>query len=81
MELSNFQIFKNKYKKADNQPDYSISMKGADGKYIQCGAGWKKTMSNGEGYISCKVEDKGAKTSPQTPTEADKKAEDDFLAL
>lgn len=59
MIYTNFQIFKNKYKKADNQPDYKISAK-IDDKYVEIGAGWKKEMKNGEVYISCKLSENPA---------------------
>jgi len=53
---TNFQIFKNKYKKeGSSQPDYKISAKDEGGKFQEIGAGWAKEMTNGEKYISCKL--------------------------
>lgn len=54
---TNFQIFRNKYKKdGSTQPDYKISFKNEQtGQYEEIGAGWKKEMKNGEAYISCKL--------------------------
>lgn len=68
MIFSNFQIFKNKFKKEGTaQPDYKISAKDETGKFIEIGAGWKKNMTNGETYISCKLSENPYPVKPETP--------------
>lgn len=53
---TNFQIFKNKFKKeGSTQPDFKISAKDENGKFQEIGAGWTKEMTNGDKYISCKL--------------------------
>lgn len=63
---TNFQIFKNKFKKeGSTQPDYKISFKNeTSGAFEEIGAGWKKEMKNGEAYISCKLSTNPAPVRP-----------------
>lgn len=64
MELTNFQIFKNKHKKeGTKQPDFRITAQIA-GKYEEIGACWWKQDSKGNWYQSCSVK------PPQKPQNA-----------
>lgn len=69
MMYTNFQIFKNKYKQKDNQPDYKISTRDNDGMFIEIGAGWKKEMKNGEVYISCRLSENQYKPNTEEENE------------
>lgn len=51
MEKTPISIFKNKYKKADNHPDYKITLKIGD-KFVNYGALWIKQTKNGEKFMS-----------------------------
>lgn len=51
--MNNFNIFKNKEKKADNHPDYIISFKNNSGEWEEWGACWLKKKDDGETFMSC----------------------------
>lgn len=69
MIYTNFSIFKNKFKKSENQPDYKMSAK-QDDKFIEIGACWIKQSKDGTQYLSCKLSENPAPTL----TEDQKKA-------
>lgn len=76
---THFQIFKNKYKKEEKHPDYKISFKNeTTGAFEEIGAGWKKEMSNGEAYISCKL---NVNPAPAPVTTSPSKKDDGFDGL
>jgi len=57
MEITNFQIFKNKQKKeGSKQPDFRITAN-INGKYEEVGACWWKQDSKGGYYQSCSVKE------------------------
>jgi uncharacterized protein (DUF736 family) len=49
-------IFKNTHKEKPNQPDYRISMVGANGGFQKVGGGWIKETKTGDKYISCSID-------------------------
>lgn len=59
MIYTNFSIFKNKFKKAENQPDYKISAK-QDDKFIEIGVCWIKKSKDQTQYLSCKLSENPA---------------------
>lgn len=59
MTPTNFSIFKNKFKKNENQPDYKMSAKEGE-KYIEIGACWIKKTKDGTTFLSCKLSENPA---------------------
>jgi uncharacterized protein (DUF736 family) len=49
-------IFKNTFKKGEKEPDYRISMVGANGGFQKAGAGWIKSTKTGDKYISATID-------------------------
>jgi uncharacterized protein (DUF736 family) len=83
MQIKNFSIFKNKDKKKDNDPDYTISINTGTKEqpsYNTCGACWLKDGNDGSKYISCKLSDaygekRGWHIEVDEPTEAKGKSD------
>lgn len=64
MNITNFTLWKNKFKKAENQPDFIIRHKDEAGNWIDIGAGWKKEVKgkvDEQGkpvtYLSCQLKE------------------------
>lgn len=62
MEISNFTLWKNKYKSTEKQPDYIIRHKNSKEEWEEIGAAWKKTVNgkvdekgNALTYLSCSL--------------------------
>lgn len=49
--MKNFSIWKNDKKEKESEPDYRLTMK-VDDKFVDIGAGWIKSTSEGKKYIS-----------------------------
>lgn len=62
-----FNLQKNKYKKADTQPDYRISFKTEDA-FVEGGACWIKKDKGGNTYLSCKLGDAYRDFTDETKT-------------
>ena len=69
MELSSFSIFPNEYKKEEKHPDYTISTKNTEDKFVKVGACWKKKTKEGKTFLSCKLE------QPKPPLTEQEKAD------
>lgn len=74
MEIKDFVIFRNNYKKSDKAPDYILKTKIGDS-FVEVGAGWKKAVKgkvdekgNPVTYISCRFKEDKPKTD-LTPEE------------
>jgi uncharacterized protein (DUF736 family) len=74
----NFTVFPNKFKKSDNQPDYTSSMK-VDEKWESIASCWEKTAKNGTKYLSCSVDTEMAQKSKEAYKEGNtEQVEDTF---
>jgi uncharacterized protein (DUF736 family) len=70
MEKTPICIWKNKYKKAENQPDYRITLKIGD-KYKDFGALWAKKAKNGETFLGGILEEKKPYKKEETNQDVD----------
>lgn len=68
MEIKDFVIFKNNYKKSEKAPDYILKTKIGES-FVEVGAGWKKIVKgkvdekgNPVTYISCRFKEDKPKT-------------------
>jgi uncharacterized protein (DUF736 family) len=68
MNITTFTLWKNNFKKEEKHPDFIIRHKDASDKWVDIGAGWKKTMKDKVGkdgkpvtYLSCKLTEPKAK--------------------
>ena len=50
-----FNLFKNQYKKTENQPVYKGQVKNAEGDHIGDVSCWIKKDKNGNDYLSCNI--------------------------
>ena len=93
MEITNFTLWKNKFKKTEKQPDYIIRHKDANDQWQEIGAGWKKEVKgkvDEQGkpvsYLSCQLkaplseEDKAAIAAlrEEETKKANQAADNDF---
>jgi len=51
----NIGLFKNKFKRKENQPDYRASFKSGE-EWVDIIAGWISTTKNGDEYISLSID-------------------------
>jgi len=65
MEKTSISIWKNKYKKNENHPDYKITLKIGD-KYEDYGALWIKKSAKGDTFLSGTLEKQKPYVKPET---------------
>ena len=78
MNITTFTLWKNNFKKEEKHPDFIIRHKDASDKWVDIGAGWKKTLKDKVGkdgkpvtYLSCKLTEPKVEESTLSQEERD----------